>query len=160
MKTALFYIPLPHGDELDEYHTFIAAHRIVSVQKEVIRRDAAPCLVCVVDYDDRAPSPPGLPGKSAARPDYREVLSPDAFVAYCRLREWRKEMAEAEGIPVFRIFSNEHLAEIARRKDRPPEARWIDFRGVGGGKIERYAAGIAACLAEPGADEKTAAEPA
>jgi hypothetical protein len=38
--------------------------------------------------------------------DYREVLKPEEFEVFSRLREWRKAVAEKEGIPVYAVLTN------------------------------------------------------
>ena len=42
--------------------------------------------------------------------DYREVLKPEEFEMFSRLREWRKALAEKEGVPVYTLLTNEQLA--------------------------------------------------
>ena len=52
------------------------------------------------------------PGWSFRYPqDYKQVLKPEEFEVFSRLREWRKGVAEKEGVPVYVVFSNEQLAE-------------------------------------------------
>ena len=55
------------------------------------------------------PSPAATKGK---RIDYRDVLSEADFAVFKRLREWRKQVAAAEGVPVYTVFTNEQLATI------------------------------------------------
>jgi hypothetical protein len=54
----------------------------------------------------------------AGRVDYREVLSPPEFAVYDRLRTLRKELAQAEGLPPYAVFSNEQLAAFVQRRNQ------------------------------------------
>ena len=50
-----------------------------------------------------------------ARVDYKEILNEEDFRLFAQLRELRKQVAEEMSVPLFAIFSNEQLAEIARQ---------------------------------------------
>ena len=46
--------------------------------------------------------------------DYREVLSPEAFAKFAKLREIRKELAAINAIPSYAVFTDEELSKIAQ----------------------------------------------
>jgi len=50
------------------------------------------------------------------RTDYREVLNAEDFAVFAKLREIRKAIAQAEGVPVYTIFTNEQLAQIVQAR--------------------------------------------
>lgn len=56
---------------------------------------------------------------------------------YAKLRVKRLELAEAEGVPAFAIFSNQTLEAMARLKPSTPEAGLM-VRGVGEVKAKKY----------------------
>jgi superfamily II DNA helicase RecQ len=69
--------------------------------------------------------------------DYKEILSPDDFAVFAKLRELRKEMAQAEAVPVYTIFTNEQLAQMVQ--DRcGSKADLEKVAGVGDARIEKY----------------------
>ena len=69
--------------------------------------------------------------------DYKEVLSPEDFVIFARLRETRKELAKTEQVPAYAIFTNEQLAEMARV--RPVSKNGLaKIVGVGESRIQKY----------------------
>ena len=69
--------------------------------------------------------------------DYKEILSPADFVTFARLREVRKELAKAEQVPAYAIFTNEQLAEIA--KALPLSANALSkIEGLGENRVEKY----------------------
>jgi superfamily II DNA helicase RecQ len=70
----------------------------------------AVCITYQVQSEDQAS--PARKGKI----DYREVLSADDFAVFAQLRILRKSIAEQQGVPVYALFSNEHLAEMVRRR--------------------------------------------
>lgn len=53
------------------------------------------------------------------------------------LRRKRREIAEADGVPPYVVFSDRSLAEMARRRPQDLEA-FAGIRGVGQFKLERY----------------------
>ena len=56
------------------------------------------------------------PGGRLPKVDYKEVLKPEEFEVFSRLRDWRKTVAEQEGVPVYVVFTNEQLAEMVRKR--------------------------------------------
>ncbi len=60
---------------------------------------------------------------------------------YEKLREWRKETAEKEGIPPYVIARNSQLAEIIKREIKTLEAL-KQINGFGSRKVEKYGKNI------------------
>ncbi len=69
--------------------------------------------------------------------DYREILSPEDFAVYAKLRSLRKETAEREQVPVFAVFSNDQLAEMVQTKARTLE-QLGKIKGVGESRTSKY----------------------
>ena len=53
-----------------------------------------------------------IPGKNKV--DYKEILTPEQFAVFARLRELRKEIASREAVPVYTIFTNEQLSQMVQ----------------------------------------------
>ena len=90
----------------------------------------------------RRPSGEGAPGASASREASPEAGSP----LYEALRTWRKERANAEGVPAYVVAHDSMLAAIA--ESRPAtlgELRAI--KGLGPKKVEKYGEAILAIVA-------------
>lgn len=69
--------------------------------------------------------------------DYLEVLDPEAFARFAQLREFRKRLAQEEGVPVYTVFTNEQLAEIA--KNRIVTKNGLEkVDGIGGARLSKY----------------------
>ncbi|MDP6191259.1 MAG: HRDC domain-containing protein, partial [Gammaproteobacteria bacterium] len=77
--------------------------------------------------------------------DYRELLSPEDFAVYARLRTLRNQLAETEGTPAYAIFTNEQLANIARLP-HPDRASIGAIEGIGEKRLDRYVDTVLAVL--------------
>lgn len=62
-----------------------------------------------------------------------------------KLKDWRKETAEAEGIPVFRVFSNATLEAIANFKPTDKESMFL-IKGIRDRKYDKYGISILALV--------------
>lgn len=136
MKLKVFAVPAT-GDENTEsaLNLFMAQHRVLQVDRQLIQNGSASFWSVCVGYSEKQAGA----GKTqnTGRVDYRHVLSATDFRDYSALREWRKQVAESEGIPVFGVFSNEQLAAIVQLPDLSLSSlRGID--GIGEKKVERY----------------------
>ena len=61
------------------------------------------------------------------------------------MREWRKSVAEREGVPVFGVFSNEQMSQIVQLSELTLAAL-ASIDGIGQVKCERYASEVFALL--------------
>jgi hypothetical protein len=71
-----------------------------------------------IDYLESSGAPHFLTRESPVRNkvDYRERLSPEDFAVFARLREIRKDIAQAEAVPVYTVFTNEQLARMVQAR--------------------------------------------
>ena len=132
----------------DEFNQFCLTHRVVNIERQFVCDSAnsywALCAT-VAPADATLPDALKSPDSRAksnitsGRVDYKTVLSEQDFALYAELRNWRKGMADAEGIPVYALFTNEQLAEIVRRRvDSLNALGSID--GIGPSRVQRYGA--------------------
>ena len=54
-----------------------------------------------------------------------------------KLREWRKETADKQGVPVFVIGANKELEEIVKIAPKSLESLKL-VKGFGAGKVSKY----------------------
>lgn len=92
------------------------------------------------------------------RPDYKQILAPEDFAVFVRLRQWRKEAAEEEGVPLYTIFTNEQLAEMARRRPQT-KAELGSIDGVGEARLGKYGEAVLALIGEAANEALTSADP-
>ena len=140
MAFELFTIELPNGrDELERLNRFLAMHRVVSTQRQMVTRDGIPYLVFCLEYVPSAePQPSPSPKQdSREKKDVWQTLPPDDRAIYGKLRELRNELAEAEHVRAFVIFTNEQLAEMVKRRVTTLEAM-AEIPDIGKSRLEKY----------------------
>lgn len=137
MQYKIFVIPIKTINETeDELNRFLRGHRVLSVQKEFVSERDNSFWTFVIEYLEQAAAQNNITdGKSKI--DYKQVLSEEEFVLFSRLRDLRKELAARDSIPVYAIFTNEQLAEMAKKKVRT-RADMQKITGVGEAKINKY----------------------
>jgi superfamily II DNA helicase RecQ len=117
-----FLLPLwPDSPEQEALNRFIRGHRIIQTRKELVSVDGQSHWAILVEYLDDTGKPAVESIKNKI--DYKELLSPEDFALFSKLRDIRKRLAEESGLPVYAVCTNEQLAEIAKRKKR----RWPCF---------------------------------
>ena len=149
----IFSIAIPSdGEEEAELNRFLASHRIVSVRAQWVTSGDVPYEVFTVEYSgvskvggNREQST-AFDGKEIpSRPDYRKLLTPEQFIRYCKMRDERKKIADAEVVKAFVVFTNEQLAEIAKLENPTLEGlKKID--GIGEARVEKYGQRIIDCI--------------
>lgn len=142
MQVRFFQIPTTGCEAVEaEMNAFLRSHRVLKVDRELVQRESSPCWAVCVEYMDGAvASGPGGRGSQRTddrRVDYKAVLSEGDFAVFSMLRDLRKTLAEAEGVPAYAIFTNEQLAKFAQsRAQSQADLQKVD--GVGEAKIEKY----------------------
>ena len=140
MSFELFTIELPNGrDELERLNRFLAMHRVVSTQRQMVTRDGIPYLVFCLEYIPGQEVRPALPttSESVEKKDVWQSLTPEERILYGKLRELRNEVAAEEHVKAFVIFTNEQLAEMVRRRVTTQEAM-KEIPEIGRSRLEKY----------------------
>ncbi len=155
MAYRTFVVPIYHAAAAEEeLNKFLASHQILAVEKRWLEDGGNSAWCFCVDFG----AAPGAVEFKGTRVDYKEVLSPEDFKAFVRLRDLRRKVAEAEAVPVFAVFSNEQLAEMVRRRVRSPK-ELEGVPGVGESRAKKYGDRFLEALAAEGASAPDA-EPA
>ncbi|MDD2240508.1 MAG: HRDC domain-containing protein [Kiritimatiellae bacterium] len=147
MQMAFYSIPARGDAGLQEdLNRFLRSHRVLTVQREFVAQGDNSFWALAVEYlEGPAPSGPGSARAGKPRVDYKEVLSPEDFAMFAQLREWRKAVAEREGVPVYAVLTNEQLAAVATR--RPASAAELrEVEGLGEAKAAKYGEGVLAVV--------------
>jgi superfamily II DNA helicase RecQ len=138
----LHFVTVPiHGSSAaeQELNQFLATHRILSVDRQLVADGPRSAWAVCVTYVDAAAPAPALDAQGKRRVDYRELLSDADFQVFARLRDLRKRLAERDGVPPYALFTNEQLAEMVRhRACSAADLQRID--GVGPARVEKYGA--------------------
>src|SRR4051812_27975392 len=135
MAFRFFTVPIQDsGGAQEELNAFLRSHKILSVDRRWVEQGASSFWSCCIDYLEGAPAEGGYRGgrglAGRTNVDYRETLKPEDFAVFARLRDLRKEIAQAEGVPVSTIFTNEQLAQMVQTRSTT-KAALEKIAGVG-----------------------------
>ena len=140
LQLKFFVIPIREITEAEaEVNRFLSSVRVVSMQREFVAQGDNSFWSLAVEYLVDGIRSAALKGgtRKKSRIDYKEVLSPEAFAIFAKLREWRKKRAATEAVPVYTIFTNEQLGSIAE-KGIATKAGLQQIDGIGEARIKRY----------------------
>jgi superfamily II DNA helicase RecQ len=157
VRVRFFSVPAwQPGDEAEELNRFLAGHRVLAIDRQLVATQGGGFWAVAVTYLAGAAS--AAPQAKRGKVDYREVLSPEDFGLFARLRSLRRELADAEGQPPYALFSNEQLAALAQK--RPATAAELGaIPGIGPARVERYGARFLAALHAEGEPLPSEEEP-
>jgi superfamily II DNA helicase RecQ len=138
MQLKLFILPVKNLSAPEaEMNAFLRSHRVLAVKKEFVGDGENSFWTFCVEYLESAPSVNAPTGSKLPKVDYKELLKPEEFEVFSRLREWRKGVAEKESVPVYVVFTNEQLAEMVKKKVSS-KAALKEIEGVGDARVEKY----------------------
>ena len=131
-----FFVPLSGGETfLDEMNAFLRGHRVLQIEKSFAGNGWAFC----VEWLDG-----GLASSKTSyqrRIDYREVLEPEVFERFAKLRERRKMIAQEDGVPPYMVMTDAQMAEAVRDGEPTIEAL-KRVEGFGEARLSKYGARI------------------
>ena len=138
IQYASYVLPIwPGSPEEEALNRFIRAHRIIQTRKEFIAIGEQHYWAILIEYLDHPASTGGAAEAIKSKVDYKEILSPEDFTLFSKLREVRKKLAEEHGLPVYAVCTNEQLAEIAKRRPQTL-TECMKIEGIGQGKAEKF----------------------
>lgn len=149
LQYKFFRIPLQSLEESEEaLNRFLRSVKVVHVQREFVAQGENSFWTLAIEY---MPSEDGSAGGGILRKrvkiDYKELLSPEDFAVFVKLREWRKEVAAEEGVPVYAIFTNEQMAKIAEERSQT-QADLAQIDGIGKSRIAKYGESVLEIVAK------------
>lgn len=154
MALTFFTVPVRDSTAAEgALNSFLSAHRVLAVDRRFVDLGENSLWAVCVDTLPTQSGPPGLPFGKKTRIDYREALPPHEFAAFAKLRDVRKQLALAEAVPVYTIFTNDQLADMVRRRAATP-ADLEAIAGVGDARVSKYGTAFLAALAAAGADHE------
>src|SRR6516165_9727052 len=120
MAYRIFVVPIrDEGAATAELNKFLRSHRVLSVDRRWVDQGSESFWSFCVDYLELGGGgspPPGKNGPVRGKVDNREVLSPEDFAVFARLRQVHKEVAQVEAVPVYTVFTNEQLAQMVQAR--------------------------------------------
>ena len=158
MRLHFFTIPVFDGEAATaQLNQLLSTHRVVAVERQFVadgtRSLWSICVTTTAAAD--VPPPQASTTKKTARVDYKQVLPPEQFAVFAKLRALRKSIAEADGVPPYAVFNNAQLAEKVTRPARSI-AQIAAIEGVGPSRVKKYGQRfLDALTASPPATEAT-----
>ena len=144
MQYAFYLVPAGSSEmAAEELNRFLRGHRAVSVTKELVGKPDSPAWAFCIEYLEHAPLDGG--GRNEAKIDYKQVLSPEDFAVFSKLREVRKALAEKAAVPPYAVFTNEQLAAMVQQRVASAEAL-EKIEGVGPARVEKFGVAVLAVL--------------
>jgi superfamily II DNA helicase RecQ len=139
MKNKFFKIPVSKPASVEaELNNFCSTHPINHVEKYFVPDGENSFWAIAVTYTDQDLKE--LPkDKRSTRIDYKEILSSDDFNIYAQLRDLRADISKEEGVPLYAIFSNEQISEMAVKKITTKTAL-LKIDKVGKSRADKYGA--------------------
>ena len=150
LQYKFFVIPIRGIQEAEsEINRFLRSVRVINIRQEFVAHKENSFWSMAVEYlsEDVGKSASESDVKRKSKIDYREVLSPEDFAVYAKLRQWRKEIAGEEAVPVYTIFTNEQLAKIAEKRVIT-KARLQEINGVGDSRVKKYGEAVITIVAQ------------
>ena len=139
MQIKLFTVPVIGGQDKEKaLNLFLRSHQILEVEKHLVQNSGQAYWCFGVSYLMSGANIQKVETKKA-RVDYKELLSEQVFQRFNQFRALRKAIAEKEGIPVYAVFTNHELVEMAKLEKDISTSRLSKIEGIGKKKIEKYA---------------------
>ena len=129
----------------EEMNTFLRGRKIVEVEKHFYAMQTAAFWTFCVSYIDEIPNNQTAIKKEKI--DYKDVLDEKSFEKFIALREMRKDIAQKEGIPVYAVFTNEEMANIAKLDNLSLNALQ-SINGIGEKRVEKYGKAVIETLSK------------
>ena len=128
--------PAPAAGELNG---FLRGHKVLAIDRRWADAGADSFWAVCVDDLDHTPATPGgpRPGPGKNKVDDKELLTPEEFAVFARLRDVRAEAAKAAAVPVYAVFTNEPLADVVRSR-AATKAALGKIDGVGEARVAKY----------------------
>ena len=109
--------PAFSSEDEEAFNLFLRSHKILTVHREFVADGINSAWHFAVEFFAGRAGEKSGSGDGRKRIDYRETLDPESFALYARLRDWRKQLAEQEAVPLYTVFTNKQLACIAEERD-------------------------------------------
>lgn len=146
MRVDFFIIPVQAPDEATaDLNRLLSSARILTVDRQFVADGASSFWAVSVTSLPTSRDRPAAQGAKKPAIDYREVLSPEDFALYARLRDLRKQLAQTEGVPPYAVFTNEQLAAIVQARAGSLTALGR-IEGVGEARVKKYGQPVVALL--------------
>ena len=140
MSVKIITVPFDPEKEVFQDETlsqFLTNKRVHTLHPQFFQNQGRPYWTVFVEYEAVLSKAETLPAK--------EVLNDTQQALFRKLREWRKEKADRDGVPVFILATNIQLEQIVIRMPTSLEAI-RQIQGFGKKKVEQHGRDILALV--------------
>ena len=127
------------GDQVAEeaMNQFFRGHQVLDVREEFVAHppNSVWCIAVRYAHSDTRTGRTRPSGRSSI--DYKDVLEPEAFARFVKMRDRRKIIAKEEGLPAFAVFTDKELAGIAELENPKPDDL-LKVKGIAGKRVKRF----------------------
>ena len=142
MAYRFFRVPARGCAESEQaLNSFLGNHPVLTVTRQFVDLGENSYWCFCIDCLENAPNNKAKRGRRS-RVDHKELLEPDEFALYAKLRDLRKELAQSEGVPVYTVFTNEQLAQVVQSRATSKDSLQA-IAGMGDARIEKYGVRVA-----------------
>lgn len=138
MQKKIFCVPLIDSSlREEEMNAFLRSHRIVDIHEQLGVLHGDSCWTFCVTYVQQGTPSSKPEGRNSEKVDYKNVLEPEIFERFTKLRTLRKKVADDDGVPPYVVFTDAELAEVAKL----PEITLSGMKNipnVGEKKLKKY----------------------
>ncbi len=135
MKLKFFVIPTQDsGLAEQDLNNFITSHKVLEVIPNFNPTPNGGLWQICVKYVEGAVA---INRSNNSKVDYKEVLRPEVFSIFSKLRVIRKQIAIEDAVPAYVVFTDDELATIAGLHEINGKSL-LTINGVGEKKIEKY----------------------
>ena len=135
LQYRFFFVPVTCSEDVEsEMNAFLRTVQVITLHRDLICQENRFYWAVAVEYaggPGRA-GRKGGPGKKKI--DYKEVLFPEDFAVFVKLRDWRKETAAREAVPLYTVFMNDQLAAMVKDKITT-KAGLREIEGIGDARL-------------------------
>lgn len=137
MQIRTFFIGVDStAEDQENFNKFLRSHRIIEVRQQY--DETRGLWTFAVNYiDSQVDTTPSNYASRNDKVDYRNILAPEVFEVFSRLREVRKQMAKDESVPAYAIFTDKELSLIASLPVLNSDAM-MKIDGINKGRMDRY----------------------
>ncbi|MBF0397206.1 MAG: HRDC domain-containing protein [Desulfobacterales bacterium] len=135
-----FVIPIKNCNDIEEdLNKFLRTVKVINIDRAFVPNGENSLWNLAIEYlmNGSTQSIQETTKEQKSKVDYRDVLSPEDFAIFAKLRDWRKEVAGQEAVPVYTIFTNEQLAKIAEKRV-VSKAGLKEIENIGAARISKY----------------------
>jgi len=150
LQYKFFIIPAATAEESEsELNRFLRSVRVITIHREFISNGQNSSWAMAVEYlkDSSKESGAETAASGKKKVDYKEILSPEDFAVYSKLREWRKLSATQENITMYVILTNEQMAKISEKRITA-KAALSEIEGLGDARVKKYGDAVIKIMSE------------